>query len=159
MKIGNRRLNHWLWHGIQVNFNLCFHLCSICSRQKSKSSFYEGNNFKLCLTKQLLNMFKPCCEWGIRPKSLSDYFNQSSFKCHKCRLEDFPVGVFFRLCATDKAVDGSGWGACSNGTRRWIQFTITVWCSRSLCKGLVRRKGEVHVQHSILARSWLCKFG
>ena len=24
----------------------------------------EGNNFKLCLTEQLLNVFKPWCEWG-----------------------------------------------------------------------------------------------
>ena len=40
-------------------------MCQICSRQKSERSFYEGNNFKLCLTNQLLNVFKPWCEWGI----------------------------------------------------------------------------------------------
>ena len=38
----------------------------ICNQFKSVSSFYEGNNFKLCLTKQLLNMFKLWCEWGLR---------------------------------------------------------------------------------------------
>ena len=28
------------------------------SRQKTESSFYEGNKFKLCLTNHLLNVFK-----------------------------------------------------------------------------------------------------
>ena len=31
----------------------------------SISSFYKENNFKPCLTKQLLNMFKLWCERGI----------------------------------------------------------------------------------------------
>ena len=32
---------------------------------------YEENNFKPCLTKQLLNIFKLWCEWGIcyRPRA------------------------------------------------------------------------------------------
>ena len=41
-------------------------------RQKKKktsvSSFYKENNFKPCLIKQLLNMFKLWCERGIRKK-------------------------------------------------------------------------------------------
>ena len=32
---------------------------------KNVSNFYEGKNLKPCLTKQLLNMFKPWCEWGL----------------------------------------------------------------------------------------------
>ena len=32
----------------------------------SISSFYKENNFKPCLTKQLLNMFKLWCEGGIK---------------------------------------------------------------------------------------------
>ena len=32
---------------------------------KTVSSFYKENNFKPCLTKQLLNMFKLWCERGI----------------------------------------------------------------------------------------------
>ena len=35
-------------------------------KKTSASSFYKENNFKPCLTKQLLNMFKLWCEWGIR---------------------------------------------------------------------------------------------
>ena len=43
-----------------------FNLCWIWSKKKpSVSSFYEENNFKPCLTKQLLNMFKLWCERGI----------------------------------------------------------------------------------------------
>ena len=34
-------------------------------KKKSVSSFYGENNFKPCLTKQLLNMFKLWCERGI----------------------------------------------------------------------------------------------
>ena len=41
-----------------------FNLCWIWSKKKktSGSSFYKENNFKPCLTKQLLNMFKLWCE-------------------------------------------------------------------------------------------------
>ena len=34
-------------------------------KKESVSSFYKENNFKPCLTKQLLNMFKLWCERGI----------------------------------------------------------------------------------------------
>ena len=37
-------------------------------KKTSVSSFYKENNFKPCLTKQLLNMFKLWCERGIRLK-------------------------------------------------------------------------------------------
>ena len=32
----------------------------------SVSNFNEGNNFKLCLAKQVSYMFKLWCEWGIK---------------------------------------------------------------------------------------------
>ena len=35
-------------------------------KKTSVGSFYKQNNFKPFLTKQLLNMFKFWCEWGIR---------------------------------------------------------------------------------------------
>ena len=35
-------------------------------KKTSVSSFYKENNFKLCLTKKFLNMFKLWCERGIR---------------------------------------------------------------------------------------------
>ena len=41
-------------------------------KKTSVSSFYKENNFKPCLTKQLLNMFKFWCEWGIRHNT--EYF-------------------------------------------------------------------------------------
>ena len=49
-----------------MNLNMFFNLCWIWSKKASISSFYEENNFKPCLTKQLLNMFKLWCERGIR---------------------------------------------------------------------------------------------
>ena len=42
-----------------------FNLCWIWSKKASISSFYKESNFKPCLTKQLLNMFKLWCERGI----------------------------------------------------------------------------------------------
>ena len=45
------------------------HVSLICAefevKKTSVSSFYKENNFKPCLTKQLLNMFKLWCERGI----------------------------------------------------------------------------------------------
>ena len=46
-------------------------------KKTSVSSFYKNcfykNNFKLCLTKQLLNMFKLWCEWSISQYFAEDY--------------------------------------------------------------------------------------
>ena len=42
---------------------------------KSVSSLYEGDNFKPCLTKKLLNMFKLWCERGF---SSSGHFPHGS---------------------------------------------------------------------------------
>ena len=47
-----------------------FNLRWIWSKKTSASSFYQENNFKPCLTKQLLNMFKLWCERGIRSASV-----------------------------------------------------------------------------------------
>ena len=45
------------------------HVFLICAefevKKTSASTFHKENNFKPCLTKQLLNMFKLWCEWGI----------------------------------------------------------------------------------------------
>ena len=46
-----------------------FYLCWIW-KKTSVSSFYKENNFKPCLAKQLLNMFKLWCERGISIPSL-----------------------------------------------------------------------------------------
>ena len=50
----------------KLNLNMFFNLCWISSKKTSVSSFYKENNFKPCLTKQLLNMFKLWCERGVR---------------------------------------------------------------------------------------------
>ena len=42
-----------------------FLICAEFEVKASISSFYKENNFKPCLTKQLLNMFKLWCERGI----------------------------------------------------------------------------------------------
>ena len=45
---------------------ICFLICAEFQVKKtSVSSFYKETNFKPCLTKQLLNMFKLWCERGI----------------------------------------------------------------------------------------------
>lgn len=46
---------------IFCNFSL--HLQS--DQGKSVSNFYEEKTLKPCLTKQLTNMFKLWCEWGL----------------------------------------------------------------------------------------------
>ena len=49
-----------------MNLNM-FLICAEFEVKKktSVSSFYNESNFKPCLTKQLLNMFKLGCERGI----------------------------------------------------------------------------------------------
>ena len=42
-----------------------FNLSWIWIEKTLVSSFYKENNFKSCLNKKLLNMFKLWCEWGI----------------------------------------------------------------------------------------------
>ena len=49
-------------------------MCYIQVKNIRLNSFYEKKKIKLCLTKQLLNMFKLWCEWGI---SIRPY------NCHK----------------------------------------------------------------------------
>ena len=44
---------------------LCKILAEFVVKRTPVSSFYKENNFKPCLTKQLLNMFKLWCERGI----------------------------------------------------------------------------------------------
>ena len=52
-----------------------FNLCWIWSKTTTVSSFYKENNFKPCLTKQLLNTFKLWCEWGtVFVSRLHDYW-------------------------------------------------------------------------------------
>ena len=48
----------------------------------SVSSSYKENNFKPCLTKQLLNMFKLWCEWGIRHFKIEVSRQPQTSKCH-----------------------------------------------------------------------------
>ena len=57
-----------------MNLKVFFLICaeSEVKKKTSVSSFYKENNFKPCLTKQLLNMFKFWCERGIRHNT--EYF-------------------------------------------------------------------------------------
>ena len=60
-------------------------LCWIWSKKALVSSFYKENNFKPCLTKHLLNMFKLWCERGI--KDNYEHGFESSWLCgNSCRL-------------------------------------------------------------------------
>ena len=60
----NWKLEYIHTYKIQTNFNILYNLHMIWNSHKSVSSFYEENNFKLCWTRQLLNVFKLWCEWG-----------------------------------------------------------------------------------------------
>ena len=53
-----------------MNLHMLFLICAEFEVKKttSVSSFYKENNFKLCLTKQLLNMFKRFGGFGRRGK-------------------------------------------------------------------------------------------
>ena len=62
----------------------------------------KKKKIKLCLTKQLLNMFKLWCEWGIRlvSSSIASYVN--------CCKNDEILGktqMFVYECFTDKNVE------------------------------------------------------
>ena len=75
-----RLMENWSTHiytRFQINFNIFCNLHIICNSHKSVSSFCEENNFKPCLTKQLLNVFKLWCEWGISltNKASSDWYS------------------------------------------------------------------------------------
>ena len=66
MKTIKSKLELRLLCRIQTSLNMFFNLRWICSQKTPVNSFYKENNFKPCLTKQLLNMFKLWCERGIR---------------------------------------------------------------------------------------------
>ena len=48
-----------------MNLNMFLICAEFEVKKTSVSSFSKENNFKPCLTKQLLNMFKLWCEQGI----------------------------------------------------------------------------------------------
>ena len=48
-------------------------MCYIQVKNIRLNSFYEEKKIKLCLTKQLLNMFKLWCEWGISYIQMMSY--------------------------------------------------------------------------------------
>ena len=75
MKTMKEKMQLRLLCRISMNLNMFFNLCWIWSKKTSVSSFHKENNFKQCLTKQLLNMFKLWCEWGTR-----SYFKGMAWK-------------------------------------------------------------------------------
>ena len=54
-------------------------MCYIQVKNIRLNSFYEEKKIKLCLTKQLLNMFKLWCEWGISLKCWCKNFVAQEF--------------------------------------------------------------------------------
>ena len=65
-------------------------MCYIQVKNIRLNSFYEEKKIKLCLTKQLLNMFKLWCEWGIslftNLKDLRDMLRNKPSRWLKRRL-------------------------------------------------------------------------
>ena len=51
-------------------------MCYIQVKNIRLNSFYEEKKIKPCLTKQLLNMFKLWCEWGIGQSFVIHVINQ-----------------------------------------------------------------------------------
>ena len=69
--------------------NMFFDLCWIWSKKTSVSSFYNENNFKPCLTKQLLNMYKLWCERGISALAEGSPHNHSNSALCTNKLRTF----------------------------------------------------------------------
>ena len=51
MKIGNRKLNHWLRHRVQVKFNLC--ICAKSVVDKNSKAAFMKEEFETCLSLSL----------------------------------------------------------------------------------------------------------
>ena len=100
MKTIKEKLQLRLLCGIYMNLNMFSNLCWIWSKKTSASSFYKENNFKPCLTKQLLNMFKLWWERGIiRPlKTKPEDRNRRPTRkkgIKRCKYVFFPVLSMF----------------------------------------------------------------
>ena len=85
---------------IYINLNMFFNFRWIWSKKTLASSFRKENNFKTCLTKQHLNMFKHWCERGIKLPIVSwnagKVFFNIILKYHeKCKF--LIVQAFLRL--------------------------------------------------------------
>ena len=58
------KLEHRVLRRIQMKLIMICNLHKICNQLESVSRFYEGNNFKPCLTEQFFNVLELWCEWG-----------------------------------------------------------------------------------------------
>ena len=58
IKMSNGRLKDFILRRVHVSSNVCLHFVEFGVYIMSGSNLYQENNFKPCLTKQLLNMFK-----------------------------------------------------------------------------------------------------
>ena len=76
MKISNRKLERRLPHRIQIKLNTLCNCTKFAINKSTVSYFYEENKFKLCLTKQLLNMFNLWCE--CKNDDINSPYNQES---------------------------------------------------------------------------------
>ena len=61
----NGRLKDCILSRVHVSSNVCLHCVEFGVYIMSGSTLCEENNFKPCLTKQLLKVFKLWCEGGI----------------------------------------------------------------------------------------------
>ena len=81
------------------------------------SSFYKENNFKPCLTKQLLNMFKLWCERGIN-QTISKPFKWKWFPPTTAhRFIFMQIKLIFAL----RLVLNTGTKQHGNGVYRWVR--------------------------------------
>ena len=76
LKIRERNLKDLIFAGLfQVNFDLFFHFAKfVVEKIVWAVSMRERNVLKLCLTKQLLHMFKLWCGWGINKECELEFF-------------------------------------------------------------------------------------
>ena len=120
-----------------------FNLRWIWSKKPSASSFYTENNFKPCLTKLLLNMFKLWCERGI--SYLFNIVFLVAVPCYSiCRTMHFVAGGRFRVSIFSPL--------CCHCTN-WVHCThinLKIVCSVCFCLWTPRSISPVPIQPAIV---------
>ena len=95
-------------------------------KKASISSFYKENNFKQCLNKQLLNMFKLWCERGIRLLLKSAFHLALDVRISFLVLGIFPFSLGFLSSLKKKTCCG-----IVHGCRQVICIASFVHCFKS----------------------------
>ena len=104
MESNNRKLVDWILHMVLLSSNGCIYYAKHQVDKPLLEASMMKRTFKLCLTKQLLNMFKLWCEWGIsllsemNPKAKAESWKTGDpvlvmtvKSCVSCACTDCPI--------------------------------------------------------------------